>query len=412
MDSEGLWDETGKLRVDLLSAGEADEYKRYRQLLTRNKDAFYGDLVRIVSGTSSYALTENGALKAIKNQVTSGRWVIYKDTLTVHSTTNLAEFQKSMQLRHPVFVMTFIISPCPMNLPLGMFVVESHTDDKRTWHLRRHDDVATWTPAPAVVEASADVSEAEVSGGGGTPSETARAACQVPPVHNEPRRVAPSVQNEPRRVARSTPLRFSHNNDDFDSLLECIHREAFRRLGLKYLVTRNVFQLGHLLPEQSQKQYTTDGILYAAVGAPSSPLQVFHVEIKPGPLCVEEGERCKALCQFLNQNVLCLSGGNVSDSLFAEQAAPVAAAVDYAVRPRHRFCVEMSVYLAQGVDVAPLYCPAVMWHFSEGPCSAPFLSAFHTADPRQWDETRLRLLRVYHLATKDASRCARGSEPY
>ena len=400
MDAVELWDEAGRLRIELLATGEVDEYKRYRLLLTRNKDGFYADLVRTVAGTPSYTLTENGVLKAIKNQVTSPRWIIYKDVLTVHSTTKLPEFQRSMQLRHPVFVMTFIVSPCPMNLPLGMFVVDSHSEDMRTWNLRRHEDTATWTPvAPLPGDAVLDVREAETS------AVASFAEASPAPF------LTPTAPTEYRRATRSGPLRFSHNSDDFDSLLECIHREAFRRLGLRYLVTRNIFQIGHLLPEQCQKQYTTDGTLYAPMGSPSAPLQVFHVEIKPGPLSIEEGERCKALCQFLNQNVLCISGGNVSDTQFADQAAPPAT-VDYATRPRHRFCVEMSVYLAQGIDVAPLYCPFVMWHFAEGASSMPFLSAFHVADPRKWDETRLRLLRLYHLATKDASRFARGSEPY
>jgi hypothetical protein len=397
MASEELWDKSGQLRVELLAKGDVDEYKRYRTFLTRNKDAFYTDLVRTVASAASYALTENGVLRAIKSQVTSPRWVIYRDSLTVHATANQTEFQRSMQTRHPVFVMTFIISPCPMNLPLGMFVVESHSEDKRTWELRRHVDVASWIPVEmppdAAAERRGDVERGEAT----SPAETATA---VPP--------APPVLDEPRRPLRSSPRRFAHNGDDFDSLLECIHREAFRRLGLKYLVTRNILQLGHLLVEQSQKQYTTDGILYASVGAPSSPPQVFHVEIKPGPLSVEEGERCKALCEFLNQHVLCVSGGNVSDARVKEETTTPAAFP----RPRHSFCVEMSVYLAQGVGIAPLYCPSVMWHFGEGACSTPFLSAFHTADPRQWEETRLRLLRVYHLATKDAGRFSRCHDPY
>lgn len=398
MDSEDLWDDaTGKLRVELLANGEPDDYRRYRSHFTRHKDAFYADLVRIVAGNPSYILTEHGLVKAVKSQVTGSRWVVYKDTLTLHSAVKTAEFQRNMQLRHPIFVMSFIINPCPCNLPLGMFIVESHSDDKKIWQLRRSADVAAWLPIPVrEPPAEAPMEETNVDTGGAAPIESP---------------LLP-VQSEPRRALRGASLRFSHNSDDFDSLLECIHREAFRRMGLKYFVTRNTFQLGHLLTEQSQKRYTTDGILYAAVGAPAAPLQVFHVEIKPGPLSVEEGERCKALCQLLNQNVLCVAGGNVSDAQFAEEAASQTATVDYASRARHRFCVDMSVYLAQGVDVPPLYCHSVMWHFAEGAWSAPFLSAFHAADPRQWDDLRLRLLRIYHLATKDASRFARGSEPY
>jgi hypothetical protein len=412
MASEELWDKSGRLRTELLAQGDVDEYKRYRSLLTRNKDVFYADLVRTVASAASYFLIENGILRAMKSQVTSPRWVIYRDSLTVHAAANLTELQRSMQTRHPIFMMTFIISPCPMNLPLGMFIVESHSEDKRTWDLRRHVDVASWIPvempSDAATERRGDVeggeaassSETATAAPAASSSETATAAPAVP-------RVLP-VLDEPRRLTRGCPLRFSHNGDDFDSLLECIHREAFRRLGLKYLVTRNIFQLGHLLGEQSQKQYTTDGILYAAVGASSASPQVFHVEIKPGPLSVEEGERCKALCEFLNQHVLCVSGGNISDARVKEETAMPTAVP----RPRHSFCVEMSVYLAQGVGVAPLYCPSVMWHFGEGACSTPFLSAFHTADPRQWEETRLRLLRVYHLATKDAGRFARCPDPY
>lgn len=418
---EDLWDaDTGRLRIELLAGGEPDEYKRYRSCLTRHKDAFYADLTRAVAGTSSYVLTDQGVVKAFKSQITNARWIVFKDALVVQSSVKLAEFERSMRLRHPIFVMSFIISPSPCNLPLGMFVVERLSEDKKSWHLQRHEDVAVWLPVPSLQAGgeAVDVSEPDDA-----------AACEpptgAPPVASEPSAAvqrppqlpATSAQNEPRRVVppRGRPaLRFSHNSDDFDSLLECIHREAFRRLGLRYLVTRNTFQLGHLLTEQSQKLYTTDGILYAAVGAPAAPLQVFHVEIKPGPLSVEEGERCKALCQFLNQNVLCVCGGNVSDAQFAEEtaAAQGGAAVDYAVRPRHRCCVEMSAYMAQGVDAPPLYCHAVAWHFADGPCVAPFLSACHAADPRRWDETRLRLLRVYHLATKDANRFARGPEPY
>ena len=194
-------------------------------------------------------------------------------------------------------------------------------------------------------------------------------------------------------------------------MLECIHREAFRRMGLRYMVTRNAFQIGHLLSEQTQRMYTTDGTLYAAVGCASGPLQVFHVEIKPGPLTVEEGERCRALCQFLNQNVLCMSGGHVSDSQLSLEASMTGSGVDYAQLQRFRPCVDMSLYAPQGVDAAPLLYPAVMWHFGDG-SSTPFLSMLDHSNSRQKEDARLRLLHIYHQSTKDGTKFSRRSAPY
>ena len=139
--------------------------------------------------------------------------------------------------------------------------------------------------------------------------------------------------------------------------------------------------------------------------------QVFHVEIKPGPLTVEEGERCRALCQFLNQNVLCVSGGHVSDSQLSFEASMTGSGVDYAQLQRFRPCVEMCLYAPQGVDAAPLLYPAVMWHFGDG-SSTPFLSMLDHSNSRQKEDARLRLLQIYHQATKDATKFSRRSEPY
>jgi hypothetical protein len=157
--------------------------------------------------------------------------------------------------------------------------------------------------------------------------------------------------------------------------------------------------------------YTTDGTLYAAVGCASGPLQVFHVEVKPGPLTVEEGERCRALCQFLNQNVLCVSGGHVSDSQLSLEASMTGSGIDYAQLQRFRPCVEMCLYAPQGVDAAPLLYPAVVWHFGDGSLT-PFLSVLDHSNSRKKEDARLRLLHIYHQATKDATKFSRRSEPY
>ena len=412
---EELWEEgTQKLRVDLLVSGEVDDYKKYRAVLTRHKDGLYADFVRSVSRNSQYITVEDGAVKAFKYQLANPRvqsqLEVLRDGLIAHTNIRIKEFEKSMRMRHPIFVMTFIISPSPCDLPLGMYVVESPlADDKKSWRLRRHEDLFVWPPVPSV-EVVDDVSgdSGFVSTDGAAEEIRIPPPSMVPPVHT-----ADSLPTcEVRRPAhRGSSIKFVHNGDEFDSMLECIHREAFRRMGLRYLVTRNAFQIGHLLSEQTQRMYTTDGTLYAAVGCASGPLQVFHVEIKPGPLTVEEGERCRALCQFLNQNVLCVSGGHVSDSQLSFEASMTGSGVDYAQLQRFRPCVEMCLYAPQGVDAAPLLYPAVMWHFGDG-SSTPFLSMLDHSNSRQKEDARLRLLQIYHQATKDATKFSRRSEPY
>ena len=412
---EELWEEgTQKLRVDLLVSGEVDDYKKYRAVLTRHKDGLYADFVRSVSRNSQYITVEDGAVKAFKYQLANPRvqsqLEVLRDGLIAHTNIRIKEFEKSMRMRHPIFVMTFIISPSPCDLPLGMYVVESPlADDKKSWRLRRHEDLFVWPPVPSV-EVVDDVSgdSGFVSTDGAAEEIRIPPPSMVPPVHT-----ADSLPTcEVRRPAHSgSSIKFVHNGDEFDSMLECIHREAFRRMGLRYLVTRNAFQIGHLLSEQTQRMYTTDGTLYAAVGCASGPLQVFHVEIKPGPLTVEEGERCRALCQFLNQNVLCVSGGHVSDSQLSFEASMTGSGVDYAQLQRFRPCVEMCLYAPQGVDAAPLLYPAVMWHFGDG-SSTPFLSMLDHSNSRQKEDARLRLLQIYHQATKDATKFSRRSEPY
>jgi len=397
--NESLWEEgSGRLRVELLVNGGVDDYTRYRSALTRHKDNLYADLVRRVSGSSTVITVENGVVKAFKYQIanphTLSQLEVFKDRLIVHSSVRGNEFEKSMRLRHPIFVMTFIISPRPCNLPLGMYIVEGPLteDSKSSWRLVRHEDVYTTLLVPT----SEGSQEAHV----GVPDPPVQT-----PVH------ATTMVGDSRRPAhRCGSIKFSHNGDDFDSMLECIHREAFRRMGLRYLVTRNSFQIGHLLSEQTQRMYTTDGILYASVGTASAPLQVFHVEVKPGPLTVEEGERCKALCQFLNQNVLCVCGGNVSDKQLSEESALPGPCTDYGQRPRFRPCVEMCLYAPQGIDAVPLLYPTIVWH-SDGR-AAPFLSVFDNANPRQKEEARLRLLLVYNQATRDATKFSRRTDPY
>ena len=403
-DAEDLWEEgSGRLRIELLVSGEADEYRRCRTALTRHKDALYSEMVRCVSANSVYITVDAGAVKAFKYQLGIPRMQleVFKDTLIAHTNVRINEFERSMRLQHPIFVMTFIISPSPCNLPLGMYVVEGPlTEDKKSWKLRRSCDVYTFPPVPPL-EALPD-QMGEVRNLSVEVSSESTSLLPTAPVVESRGGFRPAVRNS---------LRFSHNGDDFDSMLECIHREALRRMGLRYLATRNSFQIGHLLSEQTQRMYTTDGILYASVGSSSAPLQVFHVEVKPGPLSVDEGERCKALCQFMNQNVLCICGGHVSDSQVSEEIVAPSNTIDYSQRQRFRPCVEMCLYTPQGIDAAPLLYPAVVWYFVEGGVS-PFLSVIDNSNPRQKEEARLRLLRVYHQATKDATKFSRRSEPY
>jgi hypothetical protein len=412
---EELWEEgTQKLRVDLLVSGEVDDYKKYRAALTRHKDGLYADFVRSVSRNSHYITVEDGAVKAFKYQLANPRvqsqLEVFRDGLIAHTNVRSKEFERSMRLRHPIFVMAFIISPSPCDLPLGMYVVESPlAEDRKSWRLRRHEDLFVWPPVPPVDAADDSSGDARpVAADVATEGTHAAPPSVVPPMH-----VADSTATcDVRRSAfRGGSHKFIHNGDEFDSMLECIHREAFRRMGLRYLVTRNAFQIGHLLPEQTQRMYTTDGTLYAAVGCASGPLQVFHVEVKPGPLTVEEGERCRALCQFLNQNVLCVSGGHVSDSQISIETSTTGSGVDYAQLQRFRPCVEMCLYAPQGVDAAPLLYPAVVWHFGDG-SSTPFLSMLDHSNSRQKEDARLRLLHIYHQATKDATKFSRRSEPY
>jgi len=444
MPDDDLWEQgSQRLRVDLLVIGEADQYTKYRSALTRHKDNLYADFVRCVAGNSTYIVVENGVVKSFKYQLATPRAAqleVFRDGLIVHTNTSLKikEFERSMLLQHPIFVMAFIISPKPCDLPLGMYVVEAPiTADKKSWKLRRHEDLYIWPSVPSVdagenatVEEGRPTVPEDVPADGSrwqqaSPPLEAAAPTQVPggdasvdgsrwqhacPLPAAP---TPSLGDTTRRppALRSGSLRFTHNGDDFDSMLECIHREAFRRMGLRYLVTRNSFQIGHLLSEQTQRMYTTDGILYAAVGSPIGQLQVFHVEIKPGPLTVEEGERCRALCQFLNQNVLCVCGGHVSDSQLSSEGVASLSGVDYAQFQRCRPCMEMCLYAPQGIDAAPLLYPTVMWSYGDG-CSAPFLSMLDHSNPRRKEDARLRLLHVYHQATKDATKFSRRPEPY
>lgn len=406
MDSEegceDLWDVgTGRLRFEPLVMGEVDDYKRYRAALTRRKDAFYEKMVGVVSKNSSYMTFENGAVRYCKDKIaTSGsKLEVFKDSLILHANgMRTSEFERSQRLQLPLFVMAFIISPTPCNLPLGMYVVEGPvSEEKKSWKLRRSDDLNAF---PTILTADGPLEAPPQEGRVESSSEPSTGATLVAEFRGA-QKVAP----------KSNSTRFSHNGDDFDSLLECIHREAFRRLGLRYLVTRNSFQIGHLLSEQTQRMYTTDGILYAPVGSPLAPLQVFHVEIKPGPLTVEEAERCRALCQFLNQNVLCVYGGNVSEAHLAEESSISGPSLEYGLRHRFRPCMEMSLYASQGIDLAPTLYPTVIWYFSEGSAS-PFLSIVDNANPRQREEARLRLLHIYHQATKDAVRFSRRNDPY
>ena len=199
----------------------------------------------------------------------------------------------------------------------------------------------------------------------------------------------------PRRIRHDEPshqpsLHFLVGGTSFDSLLECIHCQAFRALRLQYQPTRHQFDLAGILPG-ARKHYTLDGSLYVRIGSCSAPLSIVHVEIKPGPFTVEESELCYALCRLQAQNVLCIFGGVV------EHRSDVAL--------RERPFVEMQLYESTGVHSEPIFWERMIWRWTH-PDDEPYLSPSALANPRMRivDEERLRA--VYGEATVEARRLA------
>jgi hypothetical protein len=396
LDAASLWEVDGRLRSDLLVSGNVDDFRRYRAELTRGQDAFYGSLVHRTAGCPSYITLEKGVVRTIKQQIVTPkcRLDILRDELILQYVASYAEeFDRTMQMKMPVFVMVFITSPCPCNLPMGMYLIEGPlTPDRKTWKLARTADVYALPEVP-----SDHVDDEELHRGGSASTDSS---------------LVNSVDQPAKDLSKVESRRFNHNGDEFDSMLECIHREAMRRLGVRYIVTRNVLQIGHLLPQSNQRQYTLDGLLYASLNSEKTPLEVFHVEIKPGPFTAEESERCRAVCRLLNQFVLCISGGYVCEAQMSGEKPCHREENSYGHASRRRLCVDMSLYAPNGPEGDPRWHPCVVWRFPDAAGTAPFLSFTDSSDPYAREASRVRILNIYHQATRDAVKWSRRSDVY
>ena len=384
---EELWDVHGGLKAALLTEGDADRCSRYGQALARRKMSFYMALTDLARQSRSFVRVQSGLVTLLKYKISPG-WCylqIHRDHLVVLNNAGNGyseNFAASLKAQNPIFVLALIESKAPV--PLGLFVVTEPAKTGRIdgWLLRRIEDAAALPPLPRLSAAgahAAGISGAPTDDEVGAPGESTDAAAAP--------RAASSLYNIPSR-------RFSHGGDVFDSVLEAIHREAFRRLGQKYHAARISVPIRTWLPETRQVHYTPDGILYARLYSAAAPLQFFHVEIKSGPFVIEESERCRALCRVMNQYVLLVWGGRVRQVDLDEASGASA------VRPRP--CVEMSLYVPQGPEAEPLFHSSVIWRFPEG--GPAFLSFIDSADPQRREAARLKLLHIFHQATIEATR--------
>lgn len=385
---ERLWDAEGRLKVELLLESEPN-HLTYQAALTRNKSEFYRELTASIHLDRSFGQEEDGRLKALKYDLCRRIYPIkvFRDHVLVvnrKGNEHSEAFDRSLETQIPFFLMAYfqgLNDRC--KLPLGMFVlvewVERDNDMNFTWKLRRVADVAEPLELQRPTEG---------------PAATPRGNQAAPPLLP-----TESLGNGEEAPSAEVPLfaiqsrRFAHNGDDFDSVLECIHREALHRLGQIYEAEQAPVRIGRWMSASSQVEYTPDGTLIAHFGAPDAPLKVFHVEIKYGPFASLESERCRALCRARDQHVLCVSGGYVTEH--------------ETVCARPRCCVEMALYAPQGPGAEPVFHPCVVWRFpEEGPA---YLSLVDSPDPQRREAARLRLLHVYRQATADALRISRAA---
>lgn len=406
---EELWHpETRALFLTPLVTGDFDSYTRLRRALTRGQEARFAEHLARSKASKAFSIVENGVLKSLKYMLNHAMqrpmMEIFEDRVLLRTNISPCILERTQAQRTPVFLHVFITTPSPCDLPLGLYRVKEYlAEPSHAWLLTRLSDEPLAAEPPAEEEEAGSVAGAE-------------APLEAPVEGNGALSQAAAWQRPPRPTASATCLsvggrlqsrRFSHDGDDFDSQLECIHREAFRRMGLQYFLARSTFQVGQALRTRSQKMYTPDGILYAPLGAARAPLRLFHVEIKPGPLTLEESDLCYALCGTQQQCVLCLVGGYVPEPTSSPSAGDCRAP-DYSSLSRPRPFLEMCLYVPQGVGVAPLFYPSVTWRSCERRLAGYYLSPLEASDPLSREEERMRLARIYQLATKDATRLSRG----
>ena len=385
---ERLWDAEGRLKVELLLGSEPD-HLMYHVALTRNKSELYHELTASINRHNHFAQEDDGRLKALKYDLFNRDFpiTVYRDHVQVvnkRGNRHSSAFDRSHETRMPFFLMVYfegLHGRC--KLPLGMFVLDAwaapENDNKITWKLRQVADVAEPLELQRPTEGPAATPRGNQAAPPLLPTESLRNGGEAPNAE------VPLFDIQSRR--------FAHNGDEFDSVLECIHREALRRLGQMYEAEQAPVRIGRWMSDGSQVHYSPDGILIAHFGAPDAPRKVFHVEIKCGPFASLESQRCRALCKARDQHVLCVSGGYVTEHETA------------CARPR--CCVEMALYEPQGPGAEPVFHPCVVWRFpEEGPA---YLSLVDSPDPQRREAARLRLLQVYRQATADALRISRAA---
>ena len=424
-----LWDrESRSLNQELLISGSGLSYTKYRSAICRGKNRHFSSRLSKAKATSSCFVVEQGVFKSLKfwiNSPTSPPCLeIFEDSLLFYSQSYSEAVERTKERRELIFAHIFITTPPPAcDLALGLYAVGDFLGGQRNcWRLLRVDDEASGAPACAcptpevresVEEAAADAAPPVVqdSTGSSAGASVRRPPCSV---------LQAASAHQPVSLARGSAMqsrRFSHDGDHFDSQLECIHREAFKRMGLKYVLSRNSFQIGHALRTRVQRSYTPDGVLHVPLGSPEAPLSIVHVEIKPGRLTVEESDLCFALCQTMQQHVLCISAGYVSDTMHAailqESRSMGGPTGDYCSLPRSAPFMEMNLYQPRGIDLPVFYYPSVSWVSTGSRAPGYYLSAVEPADPLDREREMMRLVRIYYLATKDASKMSRGQqEPY
>lgn len=404
---EELWHpETRALFLAPLVTGDFDSYTRFRRALTRGQEARFAEHLSRSKACKAFSIVENGVLKSLKYMLNHAMqkpmMEIFEDKVLLRTSIPSSVLERTQAQGTPVFLHVFITTPSPCDLPLGLYCVKEYLAEPcNAWLLTRLSDEPVATEAPAEEACSVAGAEAPLE----APVEGHVATGQATAWHRPPR---PAASATCLSVGgRLQSRRFSHDGDDFDSQLECIHREAFRRMGLQYFLTRSTFQVGQALRTRGQKMYTPDGILYAPFGAARAPLRLFHVEIKPGPLTLEESDLCYALCGTQQQCVLCLIGGYATEPTTSLSSGDCRAP-DYSSLSRPRPFLEMCLYVPQGVGVAPLFYPSVAWRSCERRLAGYYLSPLEASDPLSREEERMRLARIYQLATKDAVRLSRG----
>jgi len=383
MDPADLWDASGELKYALLDPSEADAHHDHfaaRQALMSSW-ALDADVERdrkLLNDSSDWVLVREGCARALKFKVGlngDGRRLhrVYRDVVVLWVPRDKSSaMQAAMDGGERVFVMAVIFTGTAMDLPLGRFTV-ARREGSGFWRLAASEQEAV-SEGSAREEVAAPVAES-------VPNAEPEASEEEGP----PRRRARHAEGE-----RQQSLQFMVGHDSFDSMLECVHKQAFDAMQLPYFVARSQFDLVAVLP--SHRCYTPDGQLYVRIGCPEAPPRVAYVEIKPGPLTLAEHELCYALCQAHRQPVLCVMGGMMERGSAPEE--------------RERPFVEMALYEPTAGSIHEVeYHPQVLWRWSSVALE-PYLAKAGAADPRQRQLEQQRLRALYAEATFSARRLA------